>query len=303
VRVAMFPGQGSLKAQIGEAWRADPAAVIFDEISSIAGIDVERLLCEAKADELVQTDNAQLATFAMSSVVAAAARRAGFEADLAVGHSLGEYSALHFAGVLDLASSVALVMARGHAMLQAASLRSGTMAAVLGADREVLVAALAQFDDLVIANENAPGQIVIAGPDEQVEALRGRARELGLRRVMALDVGGAFHSPLMAPAADALDVALAAVRFEAGSVPVISNVDGRPHRGSDEWRGLLQRQLTAPVLFETSIAGVASRAHSFVELGPGEVLCGLVRRIAPTTEVLGVSSPTDLERLKELADA
>ena len=291
--VALFPGQGSLRPGMGSAWHDHPSSRLLDEIGELAGIDVRRLVETAELEELVRTDNAQLATFALSAMVADAL---GIDADLAIGHSLGEYSALYYAGILDLASATRLVVERGRAMAEASREAPGTMVAVLGADEATLSAALAEVGGLVIANENAPGQLVVAGGTEKIALLRERARELGLRKVLPLEVGGAFHSPLMAPALDRLRRALEATHFSAGRIPVIANVDARRHVGSEDWVALLSEQLTGTVRFASSIASLDEGDLHFIEMGPGGVLAGLVRRIRPdVANIRAVGEPADLD--------
>jgi [acyl-carrier-protein] S-malonyltransferase len=278
---------------MGIAWHDHPSSRLLDDVGDLAGVDVRRLVESAELEELVRTDNAQLATFALSAMIADALR---LEADLAIGHSLGEYSALHYAGILDLASATRLVVERGRAMAAASAEAPGTMVAVLGADETTLTAALEAVGGLVIANENAPGQLVVAGGVEDIAALRDRARELGLRKVVPLEVGGAFHSPLMTPALGSLRRALEATTFSLGRIPVIANVDARRHDGADDWVELLAAQLTGTVRFASSIASLKDDELSFVEMGPGGVLSGLVKRIRPeATAIRSVGEPTDLE--------
>jgi [acyl-carrier-protein] S-malonyltransferase len=179
-------------------------------------------------------------------------------------------------------------------MAAASTEAPGTMVAVLGASDEVLATALAAHPGVVIANENAPGQTVLAGGVDEVAALREGAKGLGLRKVMALEVGGAFHSPLMAPALPALRAALESTTFAPGRIPVVANVDAAAHRGDADWVDLLSRQLTGTVRFATSIATLAGDELSFVEMGPGGVLAGLVKRIRPDVVVRSVGEPHDL---------
>jgi [acyl-carrier-protein] S-malonyltransferase len=292
VLVALFPGQGSLRPGMGAPWRAHPSSRLLDEIGSLAGVDVRRLVEDAELAELVRTDNAQLATFALSTMVADAA---GVEADLAIGHSLGEYSALHYAGILDLEDATRLVVERGRAMAAASAEVPGSMVAVLGATPEQLEAALAEVPGVVIANENAPGQTVVAGSVADLATLRERSRELGLRKVLPLEVGGAFHSPLMAPALPALRRALESATFATGRIAVVANVDAERHDGDADWVELLSAQLTGAVRFASSIEALPQAADHFVELGPGGVLAGLVKRIRPTAAIESLGEPGDLE--------
>jgi [acyl-carrier-protein] S-malonyltransferase len=277
---------------MGAPWRAHPSSRLLDQIGSLAGVDVRRLVEEAELEELVRTDNAQLATFALSTMVADAAR---VDADLAIGHSLGEYSALHFAGILSLEDATHLVVERGRAMAAASAEAPGSMVAVLGATPEQLAAALAEVPGVVVANENAPGQTVVAGSVADLATLRERSRELGLRKVLPLEVGGAFHSPLMAPALGALRQALEAATFSRGRIPVVANVDAEPHDGDADWVELLSAQLTGAVRFASSVDTLPAAADQFVELGPGGVLAGLVKRIRPAASIASYAEPGDLE--------
>ena len=289
--VALFPGQGSLRPGMGLPWKDHASSRLLDEVSAFSDVDVRYLVESATIEELVRTDNAQLATFALSAMVADAL---GIEADLAIGHSLGEYSALYYAGILDLESAAALVVARGRAMAEASATEPGTMVAVLGASDETLSAALAAHPGVVLANENAPGQSVLAGSLEAIESLKADAKELGLRKVVQLEVGGAFHSPLMAPALPALRSALTATTFAVGRIPVVANVDAVAHRGDDDWVTLLSEQLTGAVRFSSSVAGLHADDLSFVEMGPGGVLAGLIKRITGGAPCRSVGEPTDL---------
>jgi len=290
VLVALFPGQGSLKPAMGVPWLDHPAFGIVDEIASAADMDVRSLLTTTPLETLVRTDHAQIATFALSLVIAKAY---GMAADLAIGHSLGEYSALAYAGILSQDDAAGLVAARGRAMLAAAEETQGSMVAVLGADESTIQSAIIDLDTVVIANQNAPGQIVLAGSIEQLALLKEQARDRGLRKVMQLDVGGAFHSPLMGTAQRGLEEALASVTFSDGSMQVIANIDATAHAGGDHWRDLLSRQLTGTVRFSDSVSALGTDAR-FVELGAGGVLAGLVRRITPDAVVSAVSIPEDL---------
>lgn len=281
---------------MGVPWVDHPSYEVVTEISDLTGVDVDALLTTADLDHLVRTDNAQLATFALSSMIANAASPLG--ASLAIGHSLGEYSALAFAGILERADAARLVLARGQAMLAASHAQPGSMVAVLGADEDAVARALDGFQDLVIANRNAPGQLVVAGPVDQLEALRAEAKERGLRKVVPLEVGGAFHSPLMAPAQGPLRTALDATTFHHGELPVIANVDATAHDGDADWRTLLTEQLTGSVQFASSVAAIDDPDATYIECGPGGVLVGLVKRIAPGATLINLATPDDLESLE-----
>lgn len=296
--IALFPGQGSLKPGMGISWLEDEAFAYVDEISSITGVDVRYLLSDAAGEELRRTDNAQLATFALSIAIFFAAIRHDADFDLTIGHSLGEYSALVCSEIISLHDGASLVLERGRAMADAAATVPGSMVAVLGTDDTIVEAAVQGFDGLVVANRNAPGQVVVAGPSAQLERLREQSRDLGLRRVVPLEVGGAFHSPLMAPARQRLDHALTGVEFHHGQLQVVANVDATPYEGGPWWRKLLGDQLTSTVEFERSIRGLGEGAGPFVECGPGGVLGGLVKRTIPDATVIGLATPDDVSHIE-----
>jgi len=298
-----FPGQGSQKPGMGEPWVDHPSWELVADASEAAERDVGRLLLHADKDELTQTRNAQLATFTLSLVVLDAIERLGLSPSACAGHSLGEYSALVASGAISFEDGVRLVTERGEAMQAAAEDHPGTMAAVLGLeDGDVEAACRRAEAEAWVANYNAPGQVVIAGSADGVAAAGEVAKQLGAKRVMGLPVGGAFHTPLMEPARSRLRKALAEVTFHSLEVPVTANVDARVHSAAEDWASLLSAQLCSPVRWRQTIAAlVASSPDSpaFVEVGPGAVLTGLVRRIAPDVRAVTVSSPDDLDALVE----
>ncbi|HLI01185.1 MAG TPA: ACP S-malonyltransferase, partial [Acidimicrobiales bacterium] len=213
------------------------------------------------------------------------------------GHSLGEYTALVAAGALGEAEGAALVAQRAAAMQAAADDEPGTMAAVLGLDPEPLAEACASVSGAWMANDNSPGQIVIAGTVKGVSAAGAAALQRGAKRVLPLPVGGAFHSPLMASAQGRLDVALAGVAFATPSVPVVANVDAQPHTSG--FGPLLSAQLALPVRWRESLETMAGLGASlFVELGPGAELSGMVKRTVPGATRVNVATPDDLARLE-----
>ena len=296
-----FPGQGSQRPGMGAAWADHPSWELVAEASEVTERDLAALLLHADADELVATQNAQLATFLTSLVVLDAVERTGVEPARVAGHSLGEYTALVAAGAVSFEDGVRLVSERGDAMRLAAEERDGTMAAVLGLDDDKVEAACARVDgDVWVANFNAPGQVVIAGEPASIEAAGAAAREMGAKRVMALPVGGAFHTPFMAPARDRLRKALDTTEWRDPAIPVHANVDALPHASGRDWAGLLSAQLCSPVrwrqtLHELDHAGVTT----FVELGPGTVLTGMAKRTVKGARTLSVTSPTELDALLE----
>jgi [acyl-carrier-protein] S-malonyltransferase len=288
---------------MGASWRDHPSFELVDAASELTGRDVAGLLTEADQETLTRTDNSQLATFVLSLVVLDAAERLGLEPGMCAGHSLGEYTALVAAGTIDLESGLYLVAERGAAMQHAAEQVRGTMAAVLGLDDDAAEAACLRAEgEAWVANYNAAGQVVIAGSEEAVLEAGKIAKELGAKKVLPLPVGGAFHTPLMAPARDRLRKALGDVSFRRPEPPVVANVDARVHTADSEWAGLLSAQLCSPVRWRQSVETLVSEgAQTVVELGPGGVLTGLARRMLPAeAAALSVSNPDELHRLVDV---
>ena len=294
-----FPGQGSQRPGMGRPWVEHPSWEVVQEATEVGGRDVARLLLDAGQDELTLTANAQLATYVLSLVVLDAIERVGIEPRLCAGHSLGEYTALTASGALGFDEGVRLVVERGEAMHHAAEERPGTMAAVMGGDDDTAEAACQRAEDEVwVANYNAPGQVVIAGTVEGVEAASAIAKELGARKVVPFPVAGAFHTTLMASARARLRKALSDTPFSAPEVPVVANVDARSHTAPAEWPQLLSAQLCSPVRWRQSLETLASLgATRLVEVGPGGVLTGLARRTVPDLAAIAVAGPDDLDKL------
>lgn len=301
--IFIFPGQGSQRPGMGEAWADHPSWELVADASDAAGRDVARLLLEADKDELTQTRNAQLATFTLSLVILDAVERLGLEPAACAGHSLGEYSALVASGAISFEDGVRLVSERGEAMQSAAEDNPGTMAAVLGLEDDDVESACLRADTSAwVANYNAPGQVVIAGSHEGIAAASAIAKDMGAKRAMTLPVGGAFHTPLMEPARARLRKALAEVTFHPLEVPVAANVDARIHGDAGDWPALLSAQLSSPVRWRQTIDSLATSATSapaFVEVGPGGVLTGLMKRIAPDAKAVALDNPDHLDTLVE----
>jgi len=297
--VFTYPGQGSQSPGMGAAWADHPSWELVDEASEAANRDVAELLLDTDADELTMTRNAQLATFVTSMVVLDAVSRLGAEAVAHAGHSLGEYSALTAAGALDFSDAVRLVNERGDAMQAAADEQDGTMAALLGLDDDQAdIACQRTAGDVWIANYNAPGQVVIAGAPPDVDRACEIAKELGAKRAMRLPVGGAFHTPLMAPARDRLRKAIDQVEFRAPEQPVYANVDGSAHNEPADWPDLLGAQLCSPVRWRQTLRTLEADGFTrFVELGPGTVLTGLVKRTVKTASRINIATPANLDGL------
>lgn len=286
---------------MGVPWRDHPAWAVVDRISEASGRDVAALLLDADAETLKATRNSQLAAFALSLVTLYAARSSGLEyvppPKAVAGHSLGEYTALTCAGALDVPEAARLVAARGDAMQTAADKEPGTMAAVLGLEPAQIAEACARVDGAWPANDNAPGQFVISGTPAGVEAASEAARALGAKRVMPLAVGGAFHSPLMAPAQPQLDDALRAAHFHESQMDVVANVDAAAHRSG--WQELLSRQLVSPVRWRESLLTLHQLGVThYLELGPGSELSGMVKRAVDHSQRANVATPDDLESLQ-----
>ncbi len=303
--VFLYPGQGSQEPGMGSPWTGHPSWELVAEASEVAGRDVEALLLHADADELRQTRNSQLATFVLSMVVFDAVTRVGAEAAAHAGHSLGEYTALTAAGVIDFADAVQLVSERGNAMQAAADDSPGTMAAVLGLDDDQVDIACARVaGDVWVANYNAPGQVVIAGTAAAVEEASTVAKELGAKRALPLPVGGAFHTTMMAPARDRLSKAIDQTEFRDADTSVVANVDATMHAAASDWSGLLNAQLCSPVRWRQALHTLKDAgASTFIELGPGAVLTGMVKRTLKEATRITVNSPTDVDQLLESLSA
>jgi [acyl-carrier-protein] S-malonyltransferase len=300
-----FPGQGSQSPGMGRPWVDHPSWALVAAASEASGRDVAALLLDADADELRRTENAQLATYVLSLVVHDAITTLGVSCAVAAGHSLGEYTALTATGALSLADGVRLVTERGAAMQAAADMRPGTMAAILGSDEATVTEACARATgDVWVANLNGAGQVVIAGDADAIAEAGAIAKELGARKVMALSVGGAFHTPFMAPAATRLRTALDATGFVDAEVAVVANVDAQPHRDAAGAAARLEAQLTAPVRWQQTIERmVADGVTTFIELGPGSVLTGVAKRSAPDGTALAAADPAALDAVVEAATA
>lgn len=258
------------------------------------GLDLSGLMREGPAEVLTATEIAQPALLTHSIAVERVLRQAGVTPWLTAGHSLGEYSALVAAGALDFADALRLVRERGLAMAAAGVSAGGTMAAILGLEDaavEQVVAEAGQVGTVVVANYNSPGQVVISGEDEAVRRAGELAKAAGARGAMPLKVSGAFHSPLMAPAAARLEAALDAAPLREAAIPVVTNVDAVPRKTAEEIREALRRQITGSVRWTDSVLRmVAEGAECFVEVGPGEVLTKLMKRIAPEAEAMSTST-------------
>ncbi len=280
----LFPGQASQSVGMDAVLRNYPVANDFlektDELSGILGL--ARIVSEGPAELLTRTDNVQPGITMVSLAALQVLRSADIEPEAAAGHSLGEYSALTAAGVISLEEAVALTRIRGRLMQECADRFPGGMLALLGIDMDAArnaVAEAAALGPVGIANINSPGQVVISGAADALERAGELCMEAGAKRVIPLKVSGAWHSPLMQEAADGLAVALRDAEFYDPELPVVANVTARFIKSGDESRELLKRQVTSPVLWADSMKLLIEDGFdTFVEVGPGRVLQGLLAR-------------------------
>jgi [acyl-carrier-protein] S-malonyltransferase len=272
---------------------------VFERGSVAAGIDLQRLCFEASEAELMETEIQQPALVATSLAVLAAIRTRGIKPDFVVGHSVGEFAALAAAGALKVEEAIGLVRERGLAMAEAAKTNPGSMAAILGLDDEAVERICRRILNVWPANYNCPGQVVVSGENPAVDEACEAAEAEGARRAVKLRVSGAFHSPLVARAADHLRPTLDRVKFSEPSAPFMSTVTARIENAK-RMGPLLVEQLTAPVRFtQAAQALVREGVHTFVEVGPGNVLSGLVKRIDRDARTISVSTPESLAKLEE----
>ncbi len=290
MKAYVFPGQGAQFVGMGKDLyeNNETARDLFEKANDILGFRITDLMFEGTDEDLRRTDITQPAVF-LHSVVLAKSLGDEFKPAMTAGHSLGEFSALVAAGALDFEDGLKLVSARAHAMQKACELKPSTMAAIIGLPDEKVEEVLKGVDGVVVcANYNCPGQIVISGEEEAIDAACKLLSEAGARRALKLKVGGAFHSPLMEPARAELAAAIEKTEFHTPDCPVYQNVDAKPHTDPAEIKANLVAQLTAPVRWTASVQNmVADGADEFIELGPGKVLQGLVSKIAKGVEVSG----------------
>jgi len=296
----IFPGQGSQYVGMGKDLygRSDVARELFEQADGILGISLSKICFEGPEEELRQTKNTQPAIFLHSIVLS---RLLGAEnAAMAAGHSLGEYSALVFAGALTFEQGLRLVRLRGELMQRAGEEQRGTMAAVVGLPPDVLESVCREASSAGIvqcANFNSPGQVVISGSVDGVHRAMELAKARGAKLVKELVVSGAFHSPLMQSAREGLHAALAQTPIQVIRIPVYANVTGKPVQKAEEIRTLLENQLTFPVRWEESIQNMlGDGATKFAEVGPGKVLQGLVKRINGNAGVVGYDRFEDVHK-------
>ncbi len=307
----LFPGQGSQKIGMGKAWAEGYAVAraAFDEASEALGFDVAALCWHGPEAELQLTANTQPAILTASVAIQRVLAAHGFASTTlaaVAGHSLGEYSALVAAGALSLADAVRLVRRRGELMQEAVPVGVGAMAAILGLDSAAVRALAQEVEDAAggeicaVANYNSPEQTVLAGHKAAVERAMALAKERGAKRALALPVSAPFHCALMRPAREGLAPLLASTAFANARVPVVVNIDARPASAGDALRDALRRQIDGPVRWVESVRWLYDEmgVRRFVEVGPGNVLSGLVKRIVSGAETASVSEPAALAGLE-----
>ena len=289
MKAYVFPGQGSQAIGMGVDLATEAKAKVkFEQAKEILGWDVLKI-CQSQEDKLSHTIYTQPSLYVVETILADLIRERGDEPNLVAGHSLGEYVALYVAGVFDFESGLNLVKRRAELMDSAAG---GMMAALIGFNREQLDAEIQQTDDVVLANDNSPTQVVISGTPTAVEELLGKVKA---KRIVKLNVSGAFHSPLMAPAAAEFEEILASISFKDAQIPVLSNVEPIPATDFSILKDRLQRQITGNVRWrEISLQLPEEGIEKVVEIGPGKVLTGLIKRICPNLGLENISRLADI---------
>jgi len=298
----LYPGQGSQHAGMGaDLLQDDEVSALCDKCSSSADIDLRHLLAAAGDDELRLTQNAQPALTFMGVGLTLLLARAGHKPEAAAGHSVGEYGALAAAGAVEPQRVVKAVLERGKAMAEAAPAGTSSMSAVLGLDAQAVEVALAGMNDAWPANYNTPTQIVIAGTTAGLEAATARLLAAGAKRVIPLNVSAAFHTPLMAPAAERLRATLDRIEWRSPRITVMANQTGRPHIDGDRIPHVMEMQLRSPVRWAGCVQGLVELGcDTFVEVGPKRALTGMMRELAPGAKALAVSTPAAIADLAVL---
>src|SRR6267378_4047248 len=298
----LFPGQGSQTPGMGAELLTDPEITeLCERCSNGSGVDLRHLLIGADDDELRLTQNAQPALCFMGLGLTMLLRRRGIEPAAAAGHSVGEYAALAAGGAVGAPQVIKAVVERGVAMAGAIPAGTSSMAAVLGLDSQAVEVALAGMNDAWPANYNTPTQTVIAGTLAGLEAATKRLQEAGAKRVIPLNVSAAFHTPLMAPAAERLRAALDRIEWRAPRITVMANLTGRPHLDGDRIPHVMEMQLRSPVRWAACVQGLVEMGcDTFVEVGPKRALTGMMREPAPAAKALAVSTPAAIADLAGL---
>lgn len=301
----IYPGQGSQAIGMGETFLADEKSrEYFNDADEALGVNLSQLMLEGPQENLTLTYHAQPALLTVSAMITERLNRAGIKPDYTAGHSLGEYSALVASGVLPFEKAVDIVHKRGLFMNEAVPAGEGAMAAILGMDSETLEKVTNEVTDstgvVQLANLNCPGQIVISGTKAGVEAACALAKERGAKRAIPLDVSGPFHSELMRPASQDLAQVLSNAFLEDAEIPVVTNVTAKSETHASQFQELLVRQLYSPVLWEQSVREMIDLGVTvFVEVGPGKVLSGLVKKIDRSVQTLPVYDLESFEKAVE----
>ena len=290
MRAYIFPGQGAQFPGMGKDLyeRYEKAKILFESANKVLGFRITDIMFDGTAEELKQTKVTQPAIFLHSVISALIAD--DFNPDMVAGHSLGEFSALVSNKVLSFEDGLRLVSKRAEAMQKACEINPSTMAAILGMEDEKVIAICEGIDEIVVpANYNSPGQLVISGSNEGITIACEKLKDSGAKRALPLQVGGAFHSPLMEPAREELEQAILDTEFHEPICPIYQNYTSRPHVNVEEIQKNLNHQLTAPVKWRQSVVNmVADGATEFIECGPGKVLQGLVKKISPEAQVRSI---------------
>jgi [acyl-carrier-protein] S-malonyltransferase len=281
-----------------ELLQDEEVSALCDRCESFADVALRRLLTTADDDELRLTQNAQPALCFVGIALTTLLLRRGIEPASAAGHSVGEYAALAAAGAIDAPHVIKAVVERGRAMAQAAPAGTSSMSAVLGLDAQAVEVALAGMNDAWPANYNTPTQTVIAGTIMGLEVATQRLQVAGAKRVIPLNVSAAFHTPLMAPAAEQLRAALDRVEWRAPRIPVMANLTGRQHQGGDRIPHVMEMQLRSPVRWSACVGSLAELGcDTFVEVGPKRALTGMMRELAPGRAASAVGTPQAVQEL------
>ncbi len=293
MKAYVFPGQGAQFVGMGKDLyeNSELAKELFDKANEILGFNITELMFNGTDEDLRQTKVTQPAIF-LHSVILAKTLGDNFKPEMVAGHSLGEFSALVANGTLSFEDGLKLVSQRAIAMQKACEIEPSTMAAIIGLEDEIVEKICAEIDEVVVpANFNCPGQLVISGSIKGIELACEKLKEAGAKRALPLNVGGAFHSPLMEPARVELEEAIKNTNFSTPTCAVYQNVNAKPVTDPDEIKKNLVAQLTAPVRFtQTMFNMIADGASSFTEIGPGKVIQGLVKKVDRKMETAGIDS-------------